>query len=114
VREDRFYLIHMAECIANINEDTAGGRAVFLSNRTIRDAVMHNLRLLAESSKRVSDAEKARLPAIPWRDLADFRNVIVHDYLKIDLDEIWSIVENNLPPLKDELTRLLAQSRPHS
>lgn len=100
----------MAECIANIEEDTAGGKDVFTTNRTIRDAVMRNLQVLAESSKRVSEQERARYPEIPWRDLADFRNVVVHDYLRIDYDEIWSIIETNLPPLKAQLTTILGRT----
>jgi uncharacterized protein with HEPN domain len=114
VKDDRFYFIHMLECISNIDEDTAGRKENFLNNRTVRDSVMHNLRLLAESSKRVSEAERARHPEIPWRDLADFRNVVVHDDLKIDYDEIWLIIQNNLPPLKADLERLVAEPRPRS
>jgi len=114
VKDDRFYLIHMLECISNIREDTAGVKENFIGNRTIRDAVMHNLRLLAETSKRVSEAERARHPEIPWRDLADFRNVVVHDYLKIDYEEIWLIVENSLPPLQEDLSRIVGDARPRS
>lgn len=109
MKDDRFYLLHMAECITNIEEDTAGGKAVFVTNRTIRDAVMRNLHVLAESSKRVSEQERARHPEVPWRDLADFRNVVVHDYLRIDYDQIWSIIEANLPPLKAQLQAILEE-----
>jgi len=113
-RDDRFYLLHMAECIANIEEDTRGDKTVLTGNRTIRDAVMRNLQLLGESSKRVSAATQAAYPEIPWRDLADFRNVVVHDYLNIDVDEVWQIIANNLPPLKAQLEAALDPTRPHS
>lgn len=95
MKDDRFYFIHMLECISNIGEDTAGVKENFTDNRTIRDAVMHNLQLLAES-------------------LADFRNVVVHDYLKIDFDQIWLIIRNHLPPLKADLTRIVGEPRPRS
>jgi uncharacterized protein with HEPN domain len=98
----------------NIKEDLAGGKDVFMTNRSIRDAVMHDLRVLAESSKRTSAETKARHNDVPWRDLADFRNVVVHDYLRIDFEEIWTIVENNLPPLEAQLSRIAATLRPHS
>ncbi len=114
MKDDRFYYIHMLECISNIRDDTAGLKENFVGNRTIRDAVMHNLRLLAETSKRVSEEERARHPEVPWRDLADFRNVVVHDYLKIDYDEIWLIIENNLPPLQEDLARIVGDVRPRS
>ena len=111
MKDDRFYFVHMLECISNIRDDTANLKENFAGNRTIPDAVMHNLRLLAETSKRVSNEARARHPEIPWRDLADFRNVVVHDYLKIDYDEFWLIIENNLPPLQEDLERIVGDLR---
>lgn len=113
-RGDDFYVMHMIECIGNIDEDTRGDEATLRGSRTIRDAVMRNLQLLGESSKRVSTATQARFPSIPWRDIADFRNVLVHGYVDVDLDQVWRIIEKNLPPLKAELEVALRALRPHS
>ncbi len=109
MKDDRFYVLHIRECIANIEEDTAGGREAFLANRTLRDAVMRNLQILAESSKRVSDATLTQFPEIPWSDIGRFRNVAVHDYLEIDYEKIWDIIAVDLPPLKTQIERMLAQ-----
>jgi uncharacterized protein with HEPN domain len=106
-----FYVMHMLECIANVEEDTAHGREAFFRNRTLRDAVMRNLQLLGESSKRVPELVKVQFPDVPWTDLADFRNVAVHDYMRIDLDEIWRIVESDVPPLKEQLQRIADEMR---
>lgn len=114
MKDDRLYLVHMAECIANIEEDTRGERNAFVNNRTIRDAVLRNLQLLAESSKRVSKETQAQHPEIPWRDLADFRNVVVHEYLRVDLDQVWRIIEEHLPSLKAQLAPLLGDLRPQT
>ena len=65
VRDDRFYLVHILECIRNIEDDTAGGKASLIANRTFRDAVMRNLHLLAESSTRIGDPFKGAHPEIP-------------------------------------------------
>jgi uncharacterized protein with HEPN domain len=111
-RDDRFYLVHILECIANIEHDTAAGKDFFLTNRTYRDAVLRNLQILAESSKRIGDAYKAEHPEIPWRPVSRFRNVAVHDYLDIDYEEVWSIVADDLPSLKASIIRILEQ--PHS
>ncbi|HEX8410843.1 MAG TPA: HepT-like ribonuclease domain-containing protein [Thermoanaerobaculia bacterium] len=68
---------------------------------------MRNLHLLAESSTRIGDAFKAAHPEIPWKPVARFRNVAVHDYLDIDYDEIWDIITEDLPPLKEHVTRIV-------
>ena len=113
MKDDGLYLAHMLECILNIEEDLGGRRERLETNRTVRDAVMHNLQLLGQSSKRVSEETKARHPELPWRDMGDFRNVVVHDYLEINYDEVWNIIETNLPPLKEQLLKIAPQ-RPHS
>ena len=71
--------------------------------KRLQDAVVRNLQIMAESSQRLSDEEKSKHPAIPWRDIAGFRNILVHDYLGLDLDIIWSVVEQDLPSLRDAL-----------
>ena len=113
MRDDWFYVVHILDCIANVEEDTAAGREAFLSNRTLRDAVMRNLQILAESSQRISDSFKEQFSEVPWRLVGRFRNVAVHDYLDVRWAEIWDIVAIDLPPLKSQLTRILS-NRPHS
>ena len=113
-RDDQFYALHILECIQNIEHDTAGGKEFFVSNRTYRDAVLRNLQILGESSKRIGEDFKARHPEIPWREVARFRNVAVHDYLDIDYDEVWSIVSEDLPELKRHIIRITGETRPHS
>jgi uncharacterized protein with HEPN domain len=95
----------MLQCIDNIVADTSEGREVFMSNRMVRDAVMRNLQVMTESSKRVSDAMKSRAPEVPWPDLAGFRNVAVHDYLHIDYDVVWTFVER-VPELRAPIEKL--------
>ena len=100
----------MGECIERIREYTAGERSHFKVSRLVQDAVIRNLQTLTESSQRLSDDVKATEPQIPWRDLAGFRNVIVHGYLGIDLAAIWLVVEQDLPPLAAALARMVART----
>lgn len=101
----------MGECIERIREYTAGERARFEASRLIQDAVIRNLQTLAESSQRLSDGIKATEPQIPWRELAGFRNVIVHGYLGIDLVAVWLVVDQDLPPLGAALARMVERNR---
>src|SRR5947209_3346110 len=98
--DDRLYLIHIRECIDRIRTYTIAGREVFLSETLIQDAVVRNLQVLAESTQRLSEALKQSHPQIDWRGIKGFRNVVVHDYLGIDIKRVWDSVENDLAPLK--------------
>ena len=74
--------------------------------------MLHRLQILAESSKRVSDELKTVYPDVPWRELAGFRNVVVHDYLAISKERILPIVSRDIPSLKEKLAAILAALRP--
>jgi uncharacterized protein with HEPN domain len=107
---DRVLLAHMRDCIERVREYTAGDRTRFETSRLVQDAVIRNLQTLAESSQRLSDTVKSTEPQVPWRELAGFRNVIVHGYLGIDLGAVWLVVEQDLPPLAAALDRMVARS----
>ena len=99
----------MRECIERIREYTAGERSRFETSRLVQDAVIRNLQTLTESSQRLSDVIKAREPQTPWRELAGFRNVIVHGYLGVDLSAVWLVVEQDLPALAAAPDRMTAR-----
>jgi uncharacterized protein with HEPN domain len=111
VRDDQLYLIHITECIERIERYTAPGHDAFLSDTMIQDAVLRNLHTLSESTQRLSDALKAQRPEVDWASIAAFRNVVVHDYLGIDLPRIWDIVKRDLPTLKGAINAILEAHR---
>ena len=72
----------------------------------VQDAVVRNLQTLAESTQRLSASLKATEPDVPWDSIAGFRNVLVHNYLGIDLELVWNVVETDLPELKSAIERM--------
>jgi uncharacterized protein with HEPN domain len=106
---DRVLLAHMRDCLDRIQEYTNHDRARFDASRLVQDAVIRNLQTLAESSQRLSDEIKATEARIPWRELAGFRNFIVHGYLGVDLGAVWLVVEQDLPALSDAVSRMALQ-----
>lgn len=107
MKDDKVYLCHILECIQHIEEDTAEGREAFIASRTSRDSVLRNLHTLTESTQRLSDTVKNMHPQVAWREIAAFRNVIVHDYLAVDAGLIWDVVERDLPDLKSQIRVIL-------
>ena len=99
-------LTHMRDCLDRILEYTNAERSRFDTSRLVQDAVIRNLQTLAESSQRLSSEIKATEPQIPWRELAGFRNVIVHGYLGVDLGAVWLVVEQDLPALTEAVNRM--------
>jgi uncharacterized protein with HEPN domain len=101
MRKDRLYLTHILECIDKIEQFTEEGKESFLQDSKTQDAVLRNLHTLAESSTRISEELQIRYPQVAWQEMGAFRNVVVHDYLGLELDQIWDIVIVDLPPLKE-------------
>lgn len=95
------------ECLERIRQYTVDGQAAFFADVKTQDAVIRNLQTLAESTKRLSEPLKAGRPEVDWRNIAGFRNVVVHDYLGIDLKQVWQIVEQDLPSLETSIRALL-------
>ncbi len=107
MKDDRLYLIHIQECGARVIEYTRQGKSFFLTDPKTQDAVIRNLQIMAESSRRLSDLFKSQHPEVDWRSLWGFRNVLVHDYLGVDVERVWEIVENQLPTLNRQVEEML-------
>ena len=111
---DRVLLAHMRDCLHRIREYTNGERMRFDASSLVQDAVIRNLQTLTESSQRLSDELKATEPQIPRRELAGFRNVIVHGYLGVDLGAVWLAVEQDLPARDEAVSRMAQRLGPQT
>jgi uncharacterized protein with HEPN domain len=109
VKDDRLFLIHVRESIGRIEEYTADGREAFFADTRTQDAVLRNLQTLSESTQRLSSDLKAAHPEVDWRGISGLRNILVHDYLGINLVRVWEIVERDLPLLKRQVEALQAE-----
>jgi uncharacterized protein with HEPN domain len=107
LKDDSVYLQHILECIRRIEEDRAAGIEAFRALHTLQDAILRNLQVLAESSRRISSELKATWPQVDWKRIAAFRNVLVHDYLGLDLDRIWEVTQRDIPDLKKSVQEIL-------
>jgi len=109
VKDDRVYLRHIIECLGALQTYAAEGRDAFFHDRKTQKATLRELQELAESTQRLSDALKMAHAGVPWRDIAGFRNVLVHDYLGLSLTRVWDVVESDLPRFRAAIEVILAE-----
>lgn len=70
------------------------------------DAVLRNLAVIGEAVRALPDATRDQFPDVPWAAIAGLRNVVVHEYFRVNPDLIIDIVENQLGPLATQLRKL--------
>lgn len=111
MRDDRLYLSNIKECIDRIESYTLDGKEAFLQTTIIQDAVIRNFEIIGEATKRLSPEIRTAYPDVPWQQVAGFRDVLIHDYLKVNLNRVWGVIEQNLPQLKATIEMILLELR---
>jgi uncharacterized protein with HEPN domain len=108
VKDDRFFLLHIRDAIENIRAYTASGRTAFFADKRTQDAVIRNLEIVGEATKRLSAGATSRRPEIPWKRIAGLRDVLIHNYFGVNLDAVWEVVDARLAELAEAVQALLA------
>ena len=108
-REWRFYVDDMIGFAERVLGYTAGlDQATFFANSLVHDATLRNLELIGEAATRIPPEVRQQFPEIPWRLVIATRNRLIHGYLGIDADTVWSIVQSDVPQLLPALRQLRA------
>lgn len=102
------YALHILDAIAKIRRIQARGD--LSKDEVLYDAALRNLQTLSEATQLLPDDKKTAFPAIPWREISGFRNILVHNYLgNIDPLTISAVIEKHLQPLEDCISAMLAR-----
>jgi len=99
-REWRFYLDDMIEFAERVLAYTDGlDQRGFVTNGLTYDATLRNLELIGEAATHIPDEVRYSHPKVPWRMIIATRNQLIHGYLGIDNDTLWSIIRDDVPEL---------------
>jgi uncharacterized protein with HEPN domain len=108
VKDPKLYLLHIAESISRIEGYTLHGREEFLGSTLIQDAVIRNFEIIGEAVKQIPDELRKSQPAVPWSQIAAFRNLLIHNYMGVKLERVWEVIAADIPALKAAVEELLA------
>lgn len=107
MKDDKLYLTHILECIENIQSYTTGGKDAFMASTLIQDAVIRNLEIIGEATKKISHYIRENNCELPWREMSGLRDVLIHDYFGVDLKIVWNVVEKEIPKVKNGIMGIL-------
>ncbi len=107
MKYDQERLRDILEAIAQIEKYAVQGQAEFFKNELIQVWIVHHLQIIGEASSSLSQTPIIQHPKIPWAQIIAFRNILVHEYFRIDLKAVWKIIERDLPELKNQVKDIL-------
>jgi uncharacterized protein with HEPN domain len=107
MRDDRERLLDIQEAIERIEKYAARGKEAFEHDELIQTWILHNLQILGEAARAISDDFKQQHNGVSWQQIAGMRNILVHDYFGIDVSVVWAVVERDLPVLKEQVLAML-------
>jgi uncharacterized protein with HEPN domain len=107
VNPDADYLKHIRDAIDKIDTYVAVGQERFFSESHWQDAVIRQLEIIGEATKRLSPPLRRQHPEVAWRRMAGMRDVLIHNYMGIDIGVVWQVTQRDLPELKQQLKAIL-------
>jgi uncharacterized protein with HEPN domain len=107
VSRDDLYLRHILDAIQKIERYSEGGHDELIAESMRHDAVIRQLEIIGEATKRLSPQLLGQHPEVPWRQVAGMRDVLIHDYMGVDLERVWNVVQRDLPLLRKAVEELL-------
>lgn len=109
MKDDSLYLRHIRDAIIKIEEYSAVGLETFMSETHWQDAAIRQLEIIGEAAKNLTDELKSEYPDTPWKRIAGLRDILIHNYMGVDITAVWEITQKNLPALKKQIHDILSK-----
>jgi uncharacterized protein with HEPN domain len=98
------YLRHIIDAIGKIEKYLSGvSEESFVINSLVQDGVIRQLEIIGEATRHLSNEIKQMDDAVPWQDISDMRNKLIHDYFGVDIDTVWITAKEDIPVIKKQI-----------
>jgi uncharacterized protein with HEPN domain len=109
MRSDAERLRDILHAIGQIEKYVAAGEKAFREDEMLQVWFVHHIQIIGEASAKISPEFKEKHKSIPWQDIVDMRNILVHQYFGVDLSEIWDTIQIDIPEVKREISKVLGE-----
>jgi uncharacterized protein with HEPN domain len=108
---DDALLLDILDCSRHALEFSKGvDYKTFQKNAQLHSAVLHQLLIIGEAASKTSEACRTKYPDLPWKEMIGLRNILIHEYFRVDLTRIWKVLQENLPALVKRLESIVPPS----
>ena len=105
---DKIRVQHILQAIAYVEEFVKNNDAKsFVKNYLLQSAVVRQFEIIGEAIGNISDGVKSKYPEVEWMKIKGFRNLLIHEYFRVDAIELWQTIQDDLPVLKDQMNWIL-------
>lgn len=107
MKDDKIYIEHIHQSIDRIETYLKGkDNLSFSDDFMLQDAVVRQLEIIGEVTKRISSDLRNKNPHVPWSDMAGMRDILIHDYIDVDIDIVWKTASESIINLRSLLQNL--------
>ncbi len=110
MRDDRERLLDIKQAIERIDRYASRGRAEFEQDELIQVWIVRHLEIIGEAVRGLTPEFTRAHSDVRWKQIAAMRNVLAHEYFEISADEVWNVVESELPNLHARVSALCEDS----
>lgn len=108
MKKDPFlYLEHIIESIEALEKYSQNlSKEDFSNSLLIQDAICRRLEIIGEAANKLDDEFKEKNPVVPWNKIVGMRNLLIHEYFQVDLDQVWNTIQKSIPELKKQILQI--------
>lgn len=112
MRDDSTLILDIRDAVDIVRRYTPADRATLDTDLPIQSVLIRYLQIIGEASWRLTDDFKSVHPEVPWARIAAMRHVLVHDYFRVDLNQVWNVATVHVPVLKPQIDAIVASLPP--